>query len=163
MRRTLTTLGIVLALMGLSIAAVADDEGEEPDDLEVEFEATGENGFVASIEAGEVTFDEDLLYIDELDFGDLEPTHGHYVAAAVYLLKSYEADDTFDPSEYRLGCLVKHYAQSDLGKEDGEDELGDITIAYEDCLKKKYVEDWEPPGQAKKDGDWTPPGQANQP
>ena len=158
MRRTLTTLMIVMALMGLSISALADDEGEEPKDDELELQA--EAGFLVSIEFGQVTFEDDLLSV-EFNFGDLEATHGHYVAAAVHLLKAYEPGDVdgldFDSSKYRLGCLVKQFAQSDLGKDETAEVPTFDEDALQNCLKKKYNENWTPPG---KDPNFEPPGQA---
>jgi hypothetical protein len=168
MRRTLTTLMIVLALMGLSISAIADDDdGEDAKEPEVELlEQQAEAGFLVSIENSEVTFDEDLLSI-EFDFGDLEATHGHYVATAVHLLKAYEPGDIegfdFDPSQYRLGCLVKQFAQSDLGKDEAAEVPSFDEAGLKACLKKKYNDDWTPPGKAKKGKIWEPPGQANKP
>jgi hypothetical protein len=150
------TLGVLLALTTASAAFAArpmstlDLEGDG-DEIEYKF--------------GEITLDEAAMEID-FDFSaEDEFNHGGIVSSAVALLKAEE-----DLSDYRLGCLVRQVAKSDLGKKDVEDDT--LTISFEGCEKKKVdtVGDEEdrggpppwagpkdqrtelPPGQAKKAG-----------
>lgn len=179
MRRKVLIFGLVVALMSMSLTALADGS-DDPDEGELKVESVeatvDHTDYMEWLGNGRVETDEEYVEFG-FDFGEADTpeglNHGLWVSGLVSLLKDpanwYVGDaldpiddpENFDVSHYRLGCLVRQFANSDLGKDSEEDPAAYLTgLDLEGCLKKQYVEDWEPPGKAKKDGDWEPPGLA---
>ncbi len=152
-------LGALLAVTTASAAFAARpmstlDLDGDGDEIEFKF------GEIKTIDELEMTIELDFSTEDEFN-------HGGVVASAVALLKAEE-----DLSDYRLGCLVRQVAKSDLGKKDVDETL--LEISYDGCEKNSLDSDGDDdrggpppwagpkserdpnaknPGQAKKAGD----------
>jgi hypothetical protein len=172
MRRKVLIFGLVMALMSISLTALADDDPEP--EVESSQATVDHADYMEWLGNGTVVVNDDYT---EFGFEFEDPAlegvnHGMYVSGLVDLLKNGEWDFSattdegaeFDLGDYRLGCLVRQIAQSDLGSDDYEAPEGDAYFVLTDvdqCKKgNPHGDDWEPPGKAKKGDDWEPPGQA---